>query len=99
MARNPDYVGHEDRTYFIGMQTITLRKRSENRKTVESRYVNEFTESELREWTQQLSPNPGAVFAWQIASQGRRICPIAWSKETKWASFPCHLFCFAIDRN
>ena len=103
VKRNPDYKGYEDRTYFVGMQTITLRQRSGKRKTVESKYVNEFTEAELRKWTQQLPRNPpSAVFAWQIASQKRRIRPIAWSEdgnETKWASFPCHLFCFAIDRN
>ena len=101
IARNPFYDGYQDRTYSIGTQTITLRQRSEKRKTLESRYVNEFMEAELREWTRQLSPNPGAVFVWQIASQRRRIYPIVWSndEETMWASSPCHLFCFTIDRN
>ena len=102
VGRNPDYAGYEDRTYFVGMQTITLRQRSKDRKTIRSAYVNQFTGTELREWAQKLSPNPGAVFAWQIAPQKHRICPIAWSEdeqETKWASFPCHLFCFTIDRN
>ena len=34
--RNPDYEGYEDRTYFVGMQTITLRQRSKDRKTIRS---------------------------------------------------------------
>lgn len=102
VGRNPDYEGYEDRTYFIGMQTITLRQRSKNRKTIVSSYVNEFAEAELRRWAQTWSPTPDAVFAWRIAPQRHRICPIEWSEreeETKWASFPCHLFCFTIDRN
>ena len=48
VGRNPDYKGYEDRTYFIGMQTITLRQRSKTRKTIESTYVNQFTQNELR---------------------------------------------------
>ena len=101
VGRNPDYKGYEDRTYFIGMQTITLLQRSKNRTTIRSSYVNEFTQVELRNWVQQLPPSPDAVFAWQIARQKHRICPIAWNKdrEIKWASLPCHLFCFTIKRN
>ena len=102
VGRNPDYKEYEDRTYFIGMQTNTLLQRSKNRKTIESTYVNQFTQDELRKWAQKLSPNPDAVFAWQITPQRHRIRPIAWSKdekETKWVSFPCHLFCFTIERN
>ena len=102
VRRNPDYLGYEDHTYFIGMQIISLRLRSENRETIESAYVNEFTKAELTNWVQELSPNPGAVFAWQIAPKKYRILPIAWTddeEETRWASFPCHLFCFTIHRN
>lgn len=102
VGRNPDYKGYEDRTYFIGMQTITLLRRSKNRTTIQSPYVNEFTQVELRNWAQRLPLSPDAVFAWQIARQEHRICPIAWNKdnqEIKWASFPCHLFCFTIKRN
>ena len=47
VGRNPNYEGYEDRTYFIGMQTVTLRQRSGNRKTIDSDYVNEFTDTEL----------------------------------------------------
>lgn len=102
VGRNPDYEGYEDRTYFIGIQTITLRQRSEEHQTIRSPYVNQFTQVELRNWAQQLNPNPDAVFAWQIVPQKHRIRPIAWSEddqEIKWASFPCHLFCFTIKRN
>ena len=102
VGHNPNYEGYEDRTYFIGMQIISLRQRSENRKAIESTYVNEFTETGLSNWVHQLSPNPGAVFAWQIVPQKYRIYPIAWTdneEETRWASFPCHLFCFTINRN
>ena len=102
VGRNDDYKDYEDRTYFVGMQINTLLQRSKNPKTIKSTYVNEFTQVELRDWAQQLHPRPDAVFAWQIASQKHRICPIAWNadkKETKWVSFPCHLFCFTIKRN
>ena len=102
VGRNPDYKDYKDRTYFVGMQTVTLRQQSSKRRTIESGYVNNFIETELRQWAQKLSPNPDAVFAWQIAPQKHRICPIALSTNeevTKWASFPCHLFCFTIDRN
>lgn len=103
VGNNPDYTGYENCTYFVGMHTITLRQRRTKRKTIESEYINKFTETELRQWAQKISPNPpDAVFAWQIAPQKHRICPIAWNKDgevTKWASFPCHLFCFTIDRN
>ena len=102
VARNPDYRGYEDRTYFIGMQTITLRQRSRDRQTIQSPYANQLTQVKLREWAQRLFPNPDAVLAWQVASQKRRIRSIAWSEdgnEISWESFPCHLFCFRIDRN
>ncbi len=102
VKRNPNYKGYEGRTYFIGMQIITLRQRSKNRETIQSAYVNHFTEDELRKWSRKLSPNPDAVFAWQITPQRHRIRPIAWNEdkeEVKWASFPCHLFCFTIMRN
>ena len=102
VRRNPDYNGYEDRTYFIGMHTTTIRQQSKSRKIVESAYVNEFTEAGLRNWTQKLSPNPDAAFTWQIGPKRYRICPIDWTNDevpAKWASFPCHLFCFTIDRN
>ena len=102
VGRNPDYKGYENRTYFIGMQANTLRQRSEKRDFIESRYVNQFTHTELRNWARQLTPNPDAVFAWQIADPRYRIRPIAWNDDEeaiKWASFPCHLFCFRISRN
>lgn len=101
VGRNPDYKGYEDRTYFVGMQTITLRQRSKNRNTIQSADANQFTQVELRNWAQRLSPKPEAVFAWQITPQRHRIRPIAWSgdEEIKWACFPCHLFCFTIERN
>ena len=96
VGRNLDYKDYEDRTYFIGMQINTLLQRSKNPKTIKSTYVNEFTQVELRDWAQQVNPRPDAVFAWRIASQKHRICPISWSKdekETKWVSFPA--ICFA----
>ena len=101
VARNPDYNGYEDRTYFIGMQIVALRQRNQNRKTIESGHVNEFTDAELRRWTRKLSPNPDAVFAWRIGPQDLRIRR-TWDEEgheAGWASFPCHLFCFKIGRN
>ncbi len=102
VRHNPDYNGYEDRTYFIGMQIITFRLRSKNRETITSAQVNHFTQMELRNWAQQLTPNPHAVFAWQITPQRHRIRPISWGEDEeaiKWASYPCHLFCFTIERN
>ena len=102
MRRNPDYKGYEDRTYFIGMHTISLRQLSASRKIIESAYFNEFTAAGLKNWVQKLSPNLDAVFAWQIVAKKYRILPIEWTAdevETKWATFPCHLFCFTIARN
>ena len=102
VRRNPDYKGYEDRTYFIGMHTISLRQLSASRKIIESAYFNEFTAAGLKNWVQKLSPNLDAVFAWQIVAKKYRILPIEWTAdevETKWATFPCHLFCFTIARN
>ena len=102
VRHNPDYDEYEDRTFFIGMQTITFRLRSKNCKTIKSTHNNQFTQAELRNWTQKLTRKPDAVFAWQITPERHRIRPIAWGdgdKAIKWASYPCHLFCFTIERN
>lgn len=101
IAHDPDYEEYWAHTYFIGMHTVTIRRRSKNRKTIRSAHVNQFTQVELRNWSRKLSPIPDAVFAWKIAPEKHRICPIDWSddKEIKWVSFPCHLFCFTIKCN
>ena len=102
IAKDPDYQGYESRTYFIGLQIITLRQRSSRLETLQSIPINHISQNTLRTWLQNLAPNADDILAWRITPEEQRIRPIDWDndgQELKWESMPCHLFCFKIERN
>ncbi|MCY3877321.1 MAG: hypothetical protein OXF88_23900 [Rhodobacteraceae bacterium] len=101
VADNPDYKEFKDRTYVIGMHTITPYRTSTDReKIIESLGTDQFNPGILQYWVQELSPEPDAVLVWKIAEEQHKFLPISWDgdQETRWGAYPCHLFCFRIVR-
>ncbi len=95
--------GYEECTYFIGMHTITPYRTCQNEESINrSLEGDQFSVKKLRKWAKGLSPQPDAVFAWKIRKNRHKFCPISWDdddRESRWETYPCHLFCFRIMRN